>query len=250
MTALLLATVLAAPVTAVGISTSAAGISASAAGRASGGSTVVERFQGIARSRDGAIAYVETHEVRMVDGQVADAETRYALDDGRTIARLVSVYAPGSFVPDYEFEDLRSGSREAVRRAPDGVRLVDGQREVTLPVPDDIPLVAGQGLERYARAHLDALARGETLRVRLALPGRLDTFGFRIRGEPLPDGRLRVRFEPSSIVLRILAPSVEGDYDLATRRLLRYSGVSNVAAADGSTQQVEIAYSYAGTPSS
>ncbi len=243
MTALLLATCLAAPVTSVGTP-------GAPAGRAGDGPGIVERFQGVARSRDGALAYVETHEVRIVDGQVADAETRYALGDGRTIARLVSVYAPGSFLPDYDFEDLRSGSREAVRRGPDGVRLVDGQREVTLPVPDDVPLVAGQGLERYARAHLDALARGETLRVRLALPGRLDTFGFRIRGEPLPDGRLRVRFEPSSIVLRILAPSVEGDYDLATRRLVRYSGVSNVPAADGSTQHVEIAYSYAGTPSS
>jgi len=206
---------------------------------------LVERFQGVARSRDGAVAYVETHEVRVSGGRVTSAETRYDRPDGRTIARLSSAYAPGSFAPDYEFRDLRTGALEAVRRGPDGVRLQDGDRAKVLPLPEDVPLVAGQGLDRYARAHLDELARGEVLRVSLALPGRLDAFGFQLRGERLENGRVRVRFEPTSFFLRILAPSLEGEYDPVTRRLVRYVGVSNVAAEDGSPQQVEIAYSYA-----
>jgi len=207
-------------------------------------SPAVERFRGVARSKDGSVAYVEIHEVRLSGGRVTSAETRYERPDGRTIARLVSAYPPGSFAPDYEFRDLRSGAREAVRRAPDGIRLVDGDRDRVLPIPDDLPLVAGQGLDRFARAHLDELARGEVLRVSLALPGRLDTFGFQIRGEPTTSGRIRVQFEPSSLFLRILAPSLVGEYDPATRRLVRYVGVSNVPAEDGSSQQVEIAYSY------
>jgi len=206
---------------------------------------LVERFQGVARSRDGAVAYVETHEVRVSGGRVTSAETRYDRPDGRTIARLSSAYAPGSFAPDYEFRDLRTGALEAVRRGPDGIRLQDGDRAKVLPLPEDVPLVAGQGLDRYARAHLDELARGEVLRVSLALPGRLDAFGFQLRGERLENGRVRVRFEPTSFFLRILAPSLEGEYDPVTRRLVRYVGVSNVAAEDGSPQQVEIAYSYA-----
>lgn len=204
----------------------------------------VERFRGVARTRDGALAYVETHEVRLSGGSVLSAETRYESPDGRAIARLTSSYAPGSFAPEYEFRDLRTGAREAVRREPSGLRLLDGEKERTLPFPGDVPVVAGQGLDRFARANLDRLATGETMRVSLALPGRLDAFGFRLRGERLEGGLVRVRFEPSSFVLRMLAPSIEGDYDPATRRLVRYVGVSNVAADDGSTQQVEIAYSY------
>ncbi len=205
----------------------------------------VERFQGIARSRDGAVAYVESHEVHLAGGRVTSAETRYAQPDGRAIARLVSSYAAGSFAPDYEFLDLRTGAREIVRQEESGLRVQDGDRVKVLPLPDDVPLVAGQGLDRYARAHLEELSRGETLRVSLALPGRLDAFGFRIRGERIAGDRLRVRFEPSSFILRVLAPSIEGEYELATGRLVRYVGVSNVAAEDGSPQQVEIAYSYA-----
>ena len=204
----------------------------------------VERFRGVARSKDGAVAYVESHEVRLSGGRVTSAETRYDRPDGQPIARLVSEYLPGSFAPDYEFQDLRSGAREGVRRADDGVRLQDGNRSKVLPMPEDVPLVAGQGLDRYARAHLDSLARGEVLRVSLALPGRLDAFGFQLRGERLENGRVRVRFEPTSFFLRLLAPSLEGEYDTATRRLVRYVGMSNVAAEDGSPQQVEIAYSY------
>ena len=204
----------------------------------------VERFQGVARGSDGSVAYVETHEVRISGGNVTSAETRYDHPDGRTIARLVSAYAPGSFAPDYEFQDLRTGAREAVRRDPNGVRLQDGDRDRLLPLPVDVPLVAGQGLDRYARAHLDELARGEVLKVSLALPGRLDAFGFQLRGEKLASGLVRVRFEPTSFFLRVLAPTLEGEYDPGTRRLVRYVGVSNVAAADGSPQKVEIAYSY------
>jgi hypothetical protein len=210
-----------------------------------GAGAEVVRFQGVARARDGGVAYVEEHEVRLSGGQVVSAETRYRGPDGRPIARLVSAYEPGSFAPDYEFQDLRTGSREVVRKAPDGVRLQDGERSKVLPFPEDVPLVAGQGLDRYARAHLDRLARGEELKVSLALPGRLDAYGFQLRGERLPNGLVRVRFEPSSFVLRLLAPSLVGEYDADSRRLVRYVGVSNVAADDGSSQQVEIAYSYA-----
>jgi hypothetical protein len=204
----------------------------------------VERFQGVARGSDGSVAYVETHEVRLAGGRVTSAETRYARPDGRTIARLTSAYAPGSFAPDYEFQDLRTGAREAVRRDANGVLLQDGDRARVLPLPEDLPLVAGQGLDRYARAHLDRLARGEVLEVSLALPGRLDAFGFQLKGERLASGLVRVRFEPTSFFLRLLAPSLEGEYDPATRRLVRYVGVSNVADDDGSPQKVEIAYSY------
>ena len=212
-----------------------------------GASPEVVRFQGVARSRDGGVAYVEEHEVRLSNGQVVSAETRYRAPDGRPIARLVSAYEPGSFAPDYEFQDLRTGLRELVRKAPDGVRLQDGDRAKVLPFPEDVPLVAGQGLDRYARAHLDRLARGEVLKVSLALPGRLDAYGFQLRGERLPGGLVRVRFEPTSFVLRLLAPSLVGEYDPGSGRLVRYAGVSNVAAEDGSSQQVEISYSYADT---
>ena len=57
--------------------------------------------------------------------------------------------------------------------------------------------------------------------------------------------------EFSSWILRLLAPTLEVDYDRATRRLLRYRGPSNLADASGNNPEVEIAYTYleeAGAP--
>ena len=209
-----------------------------------GGPEATERFLGVARLEDGSVAYRETHLVRLRDGRVTSAETRYLDADGRPIARLVSDYEPHPFAPDYEFQDLRTGLREALRRDGDGVALEDGDRVRRLPPRFERPLVAGQGLDRFARSHLAELARGEVLRVELALPGRLDTYAFRLRGEPAEGGALRVRIEPESLLLRLLAPSLEAEYDPGSGRLLRYRGVSNLAGPDGESQTVEIAYSY------
>jgi hypothetical protein len=203
-----------------------------------------ERFLGVARLADGRVAYRESHEVRLREGRVTYAETRYADAEGRPIARLVSDYGAHPFAPDYEYRDLRTGSREALRREGDGVALEDGERIRVLAALPDRPLVAGQGLDRYARAHLRELARGEELRVELALPGRLDTYAFLLRAERGPGGALRVRIEPESFFLRLLAPSLEAEYDPENGRLLRYRGVSNVTGPDGASQKVEIAYSY------
>lgn len=211
-------------------------------------STGSERFRGVARLADGRVAYVEEHEVELRDGRPARAETRYLDAAGRPIARLASDYRRAPWAPDYDFLDLRTGASEWVRRSGEGVELGGGGGSRRLVPAGDRPLVAGQGLDRFIRAHLDRLARGERLAVLLALPGRLAAYDFRLRVEPAEkrqDGSLRVHVEPSSALLRLLAPAISADYDPATGRLLRYRGVSNLAGPDGSTQEVEIAYAHA-----
>jgi hypothetical protein len=207
-----------------------------------------ELFTGTARRADGSVAYLEEHRVELQGDRLVAAETLYRDPAGRPIARLVSDYARDPFAPDYAFEDLRSGAEESVRLGPGGAELRTGERRVTVALPPGgRVLVAGQGLDRFARHHLASLARGEELQVRLALPSRLDTYGFRLRAVPgqKPDGdSVRVRIEPASLLLRLLAPSIEAEYRREDGRLLRYRGVSNLADADGQTLQVDIRYDY------
>jgi stearoyl-CoA desaturase (delta-9 desaturase) len=203
----------------------------------------VERFEGTARTPDGRIAYVEEHEVRREDGRLVAAETRYRSPEGRLIAVLRSDYRRDPFAPDYRFEDLRTGSVEAVRRTDGGVELFANGRWRLLPPQGSLPLVAGQGLDRLTRARIEELARGAELRVEMILPSRLDSYRFRILAEAAgEDGRVRVRVEPASLLLRLLAPRIVAEYNRATGRLIRYRGVSNLAGPDGDVQEVEIAY--------
>jgi stearoyl-CoA desaturase (delta-9 desaturase) len=206
-------------------------------------SASVERFEGTARSPEGQIAYVEEHEVRRESGRLVAAETRYLSPEGQLIAVLRSDYTRDPFAPDYRFEDLRTGSVEVVRRIEGGVELFANGRWRLLPPDGSLPLVAGQGLDRFARARIEELVRGGELRVEMVLPSRLDSYRFRVRAEAAgEDGLVRVRIEPASLLLRLLAPSIVAEYDRATGRLLRYRGVSNLAGPDGDVQEVEIVY--------
>jgi hypothetical protein len=204
----------------------------------------IERFEGIARAPDGRVAYVEEHEVRWEGDRPLAAETRYRDPAGRLIARLRSDYSRDPFAPDYEFEDLRSGAVESARWTGDGLELHANGKSCLLTPGGTLPLVAGQGLDRLARARIDELSRGGELRVEMALPSRLDSYRFRVRAED-PGGEgstVRVRFEPASFLLRLLAPAIEAEYERSTGRLLRYRGVSNLAGPDGETLQVDIRY--------
>jgi hypothetical protein len=57
---------------------------------------------------------------------------------------------------------------------------------------------------------------------------------------------MRVRIEMDNWFLRLFAPHVEADYDINSRKLLSYQGVSVVANASGKTVPVTISYEYVG----
>jgi hypothetical protein len=212
---------------------------------------MVERFTGVARGTDGRLQYVETHEVRYDGERVLDAVTTYRDPAGEVLAVLRSDYAVDPFAPSYRFEDLRTGRFEAVEVGPDGAVLVAGRRRVPVarPAPGRPPLVAGQGLDRLVRHRLDGLRSGQGLSVAFALPSRHDTYEFRLRALPAPgdDTTIEVRIEAASWILRLLAPSMDCEYDAVTRRLLRYRGPSNLEGEGGQHPVVEITYAYPGT---
>ena len=200
-----------------------------------------ERFTGVARGRDGAVLYTEEHVVELGGGRPRTAVTTYRDRSGSPIAELHTDFSADLFAPGYTFTDLRTGVSESAAVGGDVVRLEAAGRARTLPRPAG--LATGQGLDRLVREQLAALAGGEELRVRYAIPGRLDTYEFRIRAQPEGE-RVHVRVELASFFLRLIAPELRVDYDRATGRLLRYRGASNLAFGEGENPEVEITYAY------
>ena len=205
----------------------------------------VERFTGTARGAEGEVLYVEEHAVRRAGERLLDATTTYRDDFGRIIAVLRTDFARDPFAPSYAFEDLRTGAVEAVAASPGGIELRAGRRSRVLPLGEAThPLVTGQGLDRLVREKLEALAAGETLFLRYAIPSRLAAYDMRVRGVRRSGETVRVRVEFTEWILRMLAPSLEVEYDRATRRLLRYRGISNLEDERGQSFSVEITYAY------
>jgi hypothetical protein len=76
------------------------------------------------------------------------------------------------------------------------------------------------------------------------LPSRLDELKFRIRKREIKGGTLYIRLEINNWLLGLFAPHVDVEYDLRTRHLLGYEGVSNVEDAAGKHKKVTITYTY------
>lgn len=207
----------------------------------------VDRFEGTARGRDGTVLYVESHEVRRAAERLRSATTTYRDPEGRVLAVLRTDFSRDPFAPSYRFEDLRRAVVESVEVTAAGLTLGAGSRSRTVDRPDGgRRLVAGQGLDRFVRERLHELERGAELEVALAIPSRLDTYDFRVRSRPggTAGSTVRVEVEIASWVLRLFATSLEVEYDRATRRLLRYRGLSNLTDLRGENPEVEITYVY------
>jgi hypothetical protein len=206
----------------------------------------VESYDGVAETPSGAFLYREHHEVTQSGGVPVRAVTVYYDRSGREIGRLVSDFRSSPYAPAYRFKDVRAGKQESVAVNGRHVDLAYQGEQKSLAVPGGEPLVVGQGLHHFARMNLDRLAR-ETVTVRFVVPSRLDSYAFRIRPMAAPrPGVVRLRIEIDSWLMRQLAPYLEVDYDLTTKRLLSYRGVSNLEGPDGATQKVVIRYTYPG----
>jgi hypothetical protein len=104
--------------------------------------------------------------------------------------------------------------------------------------------IVGQGFHQFILHNLEKIAQGEIFQIRLVLPSRLDQYEFRISKREINGDTLGIRLEIDNWLLRLFAPHVDVEYDLRTRRLLRYEGISNLEDTSGKHKKVFITYSY------
>ena len=114
----------------------------------------------------------------------------------------------------------------------------------TKSLPMTVDQIVGQGFNQFIVTRLDALARGEEFRMKLVLPSKLDQYDIRIRKSKIEGDVLHIRVEMDNWFLKLFAPHMDAEYDLKTRRLLRYDGISMVENAGGKNAQVSITYEY------
>lgn len=210
------------------------------------GMTGTELFTGRASDEQGNLSYVERHRIIYQDGRVIRSETTYFDADNRQIGDLVSEYPWPPQHCTYSFRDLRAKYEDGVKV--EGDRLVlyrqkTSERE-SAEIPKQSDQIVGQGFHHFLVLNLDALAKGEVFHVKLVMPSRLDQFSFRIRKLHREGDILSIRLEIDNWLLRLFAPHVDCEYDLRTRRLLRYVGVSNLEDPSGVHRKVTILYTY------
>lgn len=190
----------------------------------------------------GSLAYRETHYLLDNEHLVI-----YSCPDGRLFARKTIREVGNAQAPDFSLRDARRGYREGVRGA-DGTRQVFVERapdQAEKSAPLDLPPggVIDAGFDAYVQRHWGALAHGDTLRFRFLVPSKRAFYAFDL-------SRVDAASDAAHLTLRLalgawyafLAPHIDVTYDRHTRRLLRFTGISNIRDAKLKNLDVRIEF--------
>lgn len=197
------------------------------------------------------LLYSERHQQIFNGSKLVDHLVTYENTDGKTIAEKTASYPHQASVPQFEFNDLRSGARGGARYlSNDELELYsrktsdDEIKSGTITVRNDT--VVDSGFDRYVAANFNKLLAGDAVKIRFGLPGRQADYKFVVtkpeRVEFLGRQALRATIRPASMVLNWLVDPIKLTYDIESRRLLMYEGVSNLKDDDGELQTVRIIY--------
>jgi hypothetical protein len=207
-----------------------------------------EIFVGEAVNSEGTLEYVEHHTVTYRNGRVSESQTLYYDPDNNKIGELISEYSFGLQFGSYDFRDTRAKYLDGAKVGVDRIWLFRKQspeadlEDKYLAKKDN--QIVGQGFHQFIVHNLEQIAQGEIFHVLLVLPSRLDQYEFRISKQKIEGNIIFIRLEVDNWLLRLFAPHIDVEYDLRTRHLLRYKGVSNLEDIQGKHKEVTITYSY------
>jgi len=200
--------------------------------------------------------YTEVHEQTLAgDGAVQSGVTTYFDAQGREFARKTLDFSAHRTVPVYRLDmpaqryaegisalNLKTWQAQAFKR--------DGDKETREALPmDDGPVAADEGFNQLLVDQLASIRQGNTLRFGLIAAGHTQRYKFRASkvDEQGAEGQttLRLLVEPDSM-LRLVVPAIALTYELPSKRLLSYVGMSNIIDPQTGKVYKKISITYGG----
>lgn len=117
----------------------------------------------------------------------------------------------------------------------------------SIQVPGTV--VVDGGFDYFIRDDFDTISKGDVIKGNFLLVNKLDYFQCRV----VKTGNVKYRdrdaivflLRPENLVLRALADKIQVTYDIKTKRLLEYIGVSNLMDNEGKDfPKVKIVFQY------
>lgn len=197
------------------------------------GAAAAQSYSDNAYALDGGqLLFRETHYLFERDG-MRERMVLYRCPDGRAFGRKIVREDGHPQAPDFDMRDARTGYLEGVRQAP-GRRVVYVRRGADR-APKSAPLelppdgVIDAGFDVYVHRHWDALSHGDTLRFSFLVPSKRRFYTFKLsRRESDSNAKVLALRLSLGAWYAFLAPHIDVRYARKSRRLLRFSGMSNV----------------------
>lgn len=193
------------------------------------------RFRGYAYDlKTGAYRYTEVHRQKLDGFRWIDGEIDYFDPAGKKIASKTLDLRKDPQIPLMKLEIFKEGYVEAITDVQADrytVRKTAEGKTKTRVIMKTPGMGADSGFHSAIVANFDRLQKGETLRFDFGVAGQLDSYSFRCKkvADTVFDGKpaITLAIEPDSL-LRLFVDRLDLTYEVKTRYLLEYRGVSNM----------------------
>lgn len=210
------------------------------------------KFSGMAKDKEGKEVYFEQHQVVEQGDVLVSIDTRYLRPDKKTeFAYLKSSFAKHPYVPELEFYDERfnvkawstvEGNKVTLHKE----YMKRGKKRVdTKSFEIEDRMMLSQGYHNYIVKNLDSFKVGEEFPIKFLAAKKLDYYDFRLKYHgPISEGADIVKLELiiDNWLIKMFAPSIVVTYNKKTKRLLSFSGLTNIPSDGDDNQNLSMTY--------
>ena len=200
------------------------------------------------------ILYKENHEEFFEKGKHISTTTIFKNSSDVIIASRTIDFLKGYTTPSFRLSDNRDGSIEGAELRNDSVVLYSKKNArsklayKTLKVPS--PFVIDGGFNYFIKNNWDLLSKGNVISFNFVVPALLDYYKFRISktGETVISLKkaMVIKLEPDNFILRSIVNPIIITYDLKTKRIITYEGISNISDEKGNNYIAKLIYPQTG----
>ena len=201
----------------------------------------------------GRFLYSETHHEILRDGRPIENTVVYRDDEGRVFAQKHIDFHKSQVMPDFQLVNTENGHVEGARGGETRLSIhfqkrSDSQvREASVEIPSNG--IVDAGFDRFIEQNWAALAAGKVLEREFLIPSQLEFYTFEIaKISSRESAEMAFRLQIKSLFLQMFVPSVRVYYDVQTRALLRYEGISNIRNNAGENFDVRIEFARPARP--
>ncbi|MES2629493.1 MAG: hypothetical protein V4616_11045 [Bacteroidota bacterium] len=194
--------------------------------------------------------YNEYHEEEWVDGKHVTTTTVYKNEKGVVMASRKLKFSQGSETPGYRLDVKKTGYYEGAEIIKSGVRVYafdeEAKKESSKMLEVPSPFVIDGGFNYFIKKRWESIVAGKTVSFYFVVPARLDYYHFRARKvsnlKEKGHNAMLVILEPDNFVLRSIVQPIKVTYDLASKRILKYEGISNIPGPEDRNFDIRLVY--------
>lgn len=195
------------------------------------------------------LAYTEKHKAVLssADGLYQSLTTDYTDDKENIFATIKSDFSKSAVIPDYVFNDKRNAISENIKKSDDGKKLFIEISEKGKIKKSELELkensILSQGFHNFVLLHLEEL-KNKSMEVNFIVPRKADQYRFTIQKEKSEGETIVLSIKPSNFFLKAVVPKINLSYNVKTKHLLTFKGMTNIDGPNGETLKADIQYSY------